>query len=113
MPNGGTRTYKTEPTFGWIQKVNNYERYVFTNRKRGVNNKKVHQLICEAFHGPKPFEGAVVMHKDDNPLNNHKDNLKWGTQKENLNTEKFIAYCKSRTGNNSPVIKGMNNTLSK
>lgn len=66
---------------------------------------KVHQLVCEAFHGPRPSPRHVVMHLDDNPLNNCADNLKWGTQKENLNTPKFLAYCRSRTGENSPIAK--------
>ncbi|QDP54003.1 MAG: putative uncharacterized HNH endonuclease [Prokaryotic dsDNA virus sp.] len=53
--------------------------------------RKVHQLVCEAFHGPKPFETAVVIHKDEDALNNRPENLKWGTQKENLNAPKFKA----------------------
>lgn len=50
--------------------------------------KLAHVLICEVFHGPKPyphpFEGPYeVLHKDGNPRNNHKDNLRWGTKIEN------------------------------
>jgi len=45
------------------------------------------------------------MHIDNDSMNNQVWNLKWGTQKENLNTEAFIAYCKSRTGLNSPGTK--------
>ena len=67
---------------------------------------KVHQLVCEAFHGPRPSPKHVVMHLDDNPLNNRADNLKWATQKENLNTPKFLAYCRSRTGESNPFVKG-------
>lgn len=48
------------------------------------------------------------MHLDDNPANNKPENLKWGTQKENMNAPAFISYCKSRTGENSPVIKARN-----
>lgn len=68
---------------------------------------KVHQLICEAFNGPKPFEKAVVMHLDENYRNNRPDNLAWGTQKENLNAIGFIEYCKQRTGENNPYVKGI------
>lgn len=75
------------------------------NRKFG--NMKIHRLVCEAFHGPAPFERAVVIHIDENALNNRSENLRWGTQKENLNMPKFVEYCKSRTGENSPAIKGM------
>lgn len=74
------------------------------NRKFG--NMKIHRLVCEAFHGSPPFPKAVVIHLDENGKNNNASNLKWGTQKENLNMPKFIAYCKTRTGVNSAVFKG-------
>lgn len=67
---------------------------------------KVHRLVCEAFNGPPPFQGAVCMHLDEDYRNNRPDNLAWGTQKENLNAPGFIAYCRSRTGENSPTAKG-------
>jgi len=44
----------------------------------------IHRLVLEAFGFPKPFEKAVVRHLDDNSENNNFDNLKWGTQKENI-----------------------------
>lgn len=47
------------------------------------------------------------MHLNDDPSDNRVENLKWGTCKENLNTPKFIEYCKSRTGENNPYIKGV------
>ncbi len=71
-------------------------------------NMKIHRLVCEAFHGPAPFDRAVVIHLDENALNNKPENLRWGTQKENLNMPGFIAYCKSRTGEKSPVLKSKN-----
>jgi hypothetical protein len=108
QPNGGYRLCKTKPTFGYIVKSSKSAKHEYmglSNRKLG--NLKIHRLICEAFHGPPPFEGAVVLHLDENALNNKADNLRWGTQKENLNMPKFIEYCKSRTGENSPVVKGL------
>jgi len=45
------------------------------------------------------------MHLDDNAKNNAPDNIRWATQKENLNTESFLAYCRSRIGEHSPRIK--------
>lgn len=32
---------------------------------------------------PNPEGKPNVLHWDDNPQNNHSDNLRWGTQKEN------------------------------
>lgn len=62
----------------------------------------MHQLVCEAFHGPKPFPRAVVIHADENALNNAPENLRWGTQKENLNAPGFKEYCRQRRGEFSP-----------
>jgi hypothetical protein len=75
---------------------------------RTLGNLKVHQLVCEAFNGPKPSSQHVVSHLNEDPLDNRPENLTWATQKENLNMPKFKEYCCSRTGENSPTIKGRN-----
>lgn len=108
LPNGGSYIRATKPTFGSKSKASKnakHEYFNIFNRKLG--NLKVHQLVCEAFHGPKPFEKSVVIHIDENSLNNRASNLKWGTQKENLNMPIFIKYCQNRIGENSPIIKNM------
>lgn len=57
---------------------------VFFSRGRGNNVRKtVHRLVAES-HIPNPNGLPIVMHMDDNKENNHKDNLKWGTQAENI-----------------------------
>ena len=98
MPNGGTRTYKTSPTYGHLTKANKMAKHVYMNVcNRKLGNIKVHQAVCEAFHGKKPFDNAVVIHLDEDSTNNHCLNLKWGSQKENLNMPGFIQYCRTRT----------------
>jgi acylphosphatase len=96
----GERSYSGQPTFGVWNKQDG--RFIIV-----VDGKtyKIHRLIAEAFHGPSPFEGAVVMHVDENAANNRASNLRWGTQKENLNAKGFRDYCRSRTGENSPTAK--------
>ena len=79
--------------------------------RRTGKNHRISRLVCEAFHGPAPFPRAVVLHEDDDETNNKPENLSWGTQKQNLNTDKFLAYCRSRTGENSPVFKGAKKKL--
>lgn len=46
-------------------------------------DRYVHQLVAMAWL-PRKKKCNVVMHKDDNPKNNHVDNLQWGTQLENM-----------------------------
>jgi hypothetical protein len=106
MPYGGARKYQTKWVSGGKRRASkNAKHYYFGIVYRG-KNYKVHRLVCEAFHGPPSFPRAVVLHLDENSLNNAPKNLRWGTQKENLNMPKFIEYCKSRTGKNSPFAKG-------
>lgn len=42
----------------------------------------VHRLVLEAFVGPRPA-GMQGLHNDDDKLNNHVANLRWGTQADN------------------------------
>jgi hypothetical protein len=43
---------------------------------------RVHVLVCETFHGPRPF-GHAVAHADGDRSNNRADNLRWATYTEN------------------------------
>lgn len=106
LPNGGFRIYTPEPTFGAVTKANKNAKHSYRGLyRKDFGNVKVHRAICEAFHGPAPFPGAVVIHLDEDAHNNLPSNLKWGTQKENLNMPGFKAYCRSRVGENSPHRK--------
>lgn len=109
MPHGGIRKYKTK----WVKGVKRKASKTALHEYYGIlykgKNYKIHRLICIAFHGEPPFEKAVVIHINENTLDNRAENLKWGTQKENLNCKRFIEYCKSRTGENSPAAKAKKN----
>ncbi len=78
-------------------------RFVWCFRRK---NHKVARLICEAFHGAPPASHAVCMHLNEDARDNRASNLAWGTQKQNLNFPGFLAYCRSRTGENNPHVKG-------
>lgn len=45
--------------------------------------RKVHQLLLEAFVGPRPSSEHVGRHLNDNPADNSLLNLAWGTHQEN------------------------------
>lgn len=112
MPNGGIKKINPKPTFGYETKSSKTARHTYYGLpNRTYGNIKVHKAVCEAFHGLPPFPKAVVIHIDENALNNRPENLRWGTQKENLNMPKFLEYCRNRTGENSPIIKGRKKAL--
>lgn len=109
MPRGGERTYTPKPTYGTETKSRKGASHSFMAvRNRIFGNIKVHRAVCEAFHGPPPKGKNIVLHLDEDGTNNRADNLKWGSQKENLNAPGFIKYCKSRTGADNPYVKGKN-----
>lgn len=66
--------------------------------RRG-GSRLVHQLVAEAFIGPRP-PGHEVLHADANPANNRPKNLSWGTRSDNLRDD----YATGNRGNQRPVI---------
>ena len=112
LHHGGYRAYFPKPRYGQVSRANKTASHTFMiimvrrdGERAHQHPRKVHQLVCEAFHGAKPFPEAVVIHLDEDALNNRPENLKWGTQKENLNMPKFKEYCRSRVGDESPRRK--------
>lgn len=63
--------------------------------KRTLN---IHQIVAEAFIGPKPDGKQIeVNHKDENRKNNRPENLEWIEHKDNMNYgNRAIKYSKSR-----------------
>lgn len=87
----------------------------FTTRFGGRKSKtklfKVHILVCEAFNGPRPNEEQIyALHWDDNKLNNHYSNLRWGSIREN--TEDAIRNNKLKNTKRK-IYRGEENKLSK
>lgn len=46
-------------------------------------NALIHRIVAEAFI-PNPDGLPLVLHWDDNPGNNHVENLRWGTKRDNM-----------------------------
>lgn len=49
-----------------------------------AQSRGVHILLCWAFNGPPPFEGAVCRHLNDRGADNRPANLAWGTPADNV-----------------------------
>lgn len=99
LPNGGYRIYTPKPVFGQISRAGRSARHErLITMIKGTNKQipvKVHSLVCEAFHGPRPDEKAVVIHINENAFDNRAENLRWGSQRENMNMQKMKEYHKS------------------
>lgn len=65
------------------------------------NRRLVSRLVAKAFI-PNPNNLPLVRHMDDNPLNNHVGNLRWGTQKDNM--QDCVAHGRL-VGNIRPAIE--------
>jgi hypothetical protein len=57
---------------------------ILTGECRRPKRHFVHRLVAAAFVGPAPFEGAMVLHHDDDPTHNRPSNLYWGDRAQNL-----------------------------
>lgn len=95
IPDGG-RGCPAHWTFGAHEKKG--YRVVTISRK----HRKVHRLVCEAFHGLCPSDKCQVDHIDRNPSNNRPENLRWCTPAENTrNRAVYSQYGVSSVNNNA------------
>jgi len=70
--------------------VNNHGYYTVVLCKGKRKTINVHQLVAMAFlnHEPCGYNGLIVDHKDNNPLNNRLSNLQLISQRENTSKDK-------------------------
>jgi hypothetical protein len=81
---------------GWVQTcTSNYSRRLVALRKDGKTYcRKVHQLVLEAFVGPRPT-GMITLHQNGDSLDNRLCNLCWGTYMQNhQDTKRHNSYSK-------------------
>ena len=79
------RCTKAYPAGSELKQTPNSKGYLRVGLRRDGKTilRPVHQLVLEAFHGPRP-EGMVSRHLNGDKQNNHRTNLAWGTQAENV-----------------------------
>lgn len=73
--------------------------YGYPTVKLSINGKtikrKVHRLVCLAFHGNPSSDQLEVRHIDGTRTNNRVNNLTWGTRSENALDRQRHGTCKS------------------
>lgn len=90
------RILRSHPTGGDRKHVS-----VTLTRPGLISYRQVHQLVAEAFHGPRPA-GKVVRHLNGKGHDNRAENLLWGTNSENQSdsmrhgTNALVAYNAAR-----------------
>ena len=57
----------------------------------------VHSIVCTAFHGDH-LPGHTVDHIDRSPQNNHPDNLRWVSAKEQANNRSTVLKVRGYRG---------------
>lgn len=98
MPHGGLRWYHPAPTFGVITRSSKDARHLYFIYRYGSlkRNIKIHFAVCEAFNGRNTDGNNGVRHLNENGLDNRPQNLRWSSQKVNLNDPDFISYTSRR-----------------
>lgn len=91
------------------------ERYsVYLCRDGEKTVRKVHQLVLEAFVGPRP-KGYEACHKNDVSTDNRLENLYWGTREQNVSDQKRNGKYKNQNTDATHCRRGHpfdeNNTL--
>src|SRR5690554_258585 len=72
--------------------------------RNGARPMGVHELVLDAFHGPRP-KGMVGRHLDGNPANNSPGNLRWGTHWENAqDRQRHGRYSRGEDHHNAKLL---------
>lgn len=79
-------TMRTAPGVELVQTVepDGYRRLAITDDSGKKHTPRVHSLICETFHGPRPTSKHEVRHLNGIRTDNRAENLAWGTRSENM-----------------------------
>ena len=105
----GNTTKYCVSNLGRIWPKNGYKTFGFKGPTRYTahlsgRNYGVHELICYAFHGPKPSPNYTVDHIDGNPHNNHYLNLRYATKKEQAVNRRSVKAVEGYIRKNDEIV---------
>jgi len=81
--NGGYRLHKGKVKAIYVEPGKMQYRSVSLSKNGKGKTYRIHRLVAEAFI-PNPNNYPNVLHNDNDTSNNSVSNLRWGTQKDNL-----------------------------
>lgn len=96
--NGQVRTYQTRMMSTYTEERTGYS-MLRLSAPNGTRLRRVHNLVAEAFLGPRP-EGADVCHNDSDGTNNRLSNLRYDTHVGNF--QDMVDAGRSTYGENQP-----------
>lgn len=96
------REGKTKPLSPCVLKRGGYLAVNLWAYNKG-KTRPVHQIVAEAFHGPRPSRKHDAAHVDGNKWNNHRDNIRWATRAENEADK--VRHGKSNHGERNGMSK--------
>lgn len=79
--------------------------YVDLYVKGKVKRRPIHQLVCEAFVGPRPSKKHIVNHDDGQVANNYFENLEWATKSRNAKHAYDVLGVKAPKGSESKLSR--------
>lgn len=60
---------------------------------KGEKNRRLHRLVCEAFHGEAPKGKNLALHGPAGISDNSSENLRWGSQSDNMRDRSREGKC--------------------
>lgn len=87
--------------------------YVNLNKNNTVRRKDVHELVLEAFVGPRPLKHEACHFPDRDITNNRLENLRWGTRGDNMRDaiHHGTRFQPDNRGEKSPAAKLRNEDI--